>query len=80
MGGNVKSIENMVFLTAQEAGRKARRTLLPVGDMVHKMLFEREAPLFDYIQQRRFKGPIVTMLPVTTSVGSYIFVFQFSHS
>lgn len=63
MGGNVKSIENMVFLTAQEAGRKARRTLLPVGDMVHKMLFEREAPLFDYIQQRRFKGPRIDLHP-----------------
>lgn len=63
MGGNVISIENMVFPTAQEAGRKARRTLLPVSDMVHEMLFEHEAPLFDYIQQRRFKGPCIDLHP-----------------
>ena len=63
MGENVKSIENMVFPTAQEAGRKARRTLLPVSDMVHEMLFEHEAPLFYYIQQRCFKGPRIDLHP-----------------
>ena len=59
MEENVKKIKTMVFLTAREASR----TVLPVSDVVHKVLFEHKAPLFNYIQQRRFKGPHINLHP-----------------
>lgn len=43
--------------------RTARPTVLPVSDTVNEMLFEREAPLLNHIQQRRLKRPHVDLQP-----------------
>lgn len=69
MEENVKKINNTVVPHSPGSWKQARRTTLPVSDVVHEMLFEREAPLLNYIQQRCFKGPHINLHPAVKHLG-----------